>query len=405
MTILIITPRIPYPPFRGDKLKIYNIAKNLSYNNSIKILTFFRNTKQLKDLEKLVKLGIQVEAVKLTLIRSIFNLINTLFLKIPFQVAWFKSGKMKKKIEEEISKKKYDVIYFHLIRSAQYLNVDRGSNNYKSLKVLDFTDAVSLYLSRFADVERNIFKKLVIKFEAKRIKSYEKIAENFNTVFICSVKDKNYLISQGLNANIKMLNNGIDTDYFKPTNVDYRKNRIIFTGNMPYYANYDAAIYFTKEIFPKILKEIPEAEFYIVGQKPPLKIKSLSSKNIFVTGFVPDIKTEYLKSAVNVAPMRFGAGTLNKVLESIALGVPIVATSITVEGLQPELKKYIYIANNSNEFSHLVIEVLKNPGLHKELLKEGQTVIKELLSWEKIVSKFEKDLEVEIKINTENHHH
>jgi glycosyltransferase involved in cell wall biosynthesis len=164
---------------------------------------------------------------------------------------------------------------------------------------------------------------------------------------------------------------------------------------MPYYANYDAAIYFSKEIFPLILERNPDCKFYIVGQKPPNKIKALAAKNIIVTGFVPDIKREYLKSAVNVAPMRFGAGTLNKVIESIALGIPVVSTSIAVEGLPNDLKKYIFIADNPKDFSHHVLEILNNPELRKNL-KEGQSVIREMLSWKKIVSKFENDLKEEL---------
>ncbi|HSP89042.1 MAG TPA: glycosyltransferase family 4 protein, partial [Ignavibacteriaceae bacterium] len=191
-------------------------------------------------------------------------------------------------------------------------------------------------------------------------------------------------------------NNGIDVEYFNSDVIDFEKNRIIFTGNMPYYANYDAAIYFSKEIFPLILEKKTDCIFYIVGQKPPNKIKSLASKNIIVTGFVNDIKKEYLKSAVNVAPMRFGAGTLNKVIESIALGVPVVATSMAVEGLPNDLKKYVYIADNPKDFSHHVLEILNKPEMRKNL-KEGQSAIKEMLSWKKIVSKFENDLKEQLK--------
>ncbi|HSP89127.1 MAG TPA: glycosyltransferase, partial [Ignavibacteriaceae bacterium] len=314
MKILIITPRIPYPPYRGDKLKIYNLSKHLSQNNSVKIVTFLRNKEQLEDLENFKKSGIQIETIKLPVWESILKAFLNLFSKIPFQVAWFSSEKMKNKIDEEISKNNYDVIYFHLIRSAQYLNSQKG----KSLKVIDFTDAVSLYLNRFAEIEKNPLKKLLIKIEEKRIKHYENIAEKFNCVFICSEIDRDYLLNRGIKANIKIFNNGIDVEYFNSDVIDFEKNRIIFTGNMPYYANYDAAIYFSKEIFPLILEKKPDSKFYIVGQKPSKKIKALASKNIVVTGFVPDIKEEYLKSAVNVAPMRFGAGTLNKVIESIA---------------------------------------------------------------------------------------
>jgi polysaccharide biosynthesis protein PslH len=165
---------------------------------------------------------------------------------------------------------------------------------------------------------------------------------------------------------------------------------------MPYFANYDAAIYFSEKIFPKILREIPDAKFYIVGQKPPLKIRNLASRNIFVTGFVPDIKAEYIKSAVNVAPMRFGAGTLNKVIESIALGVPVVGTSFAVNGLPKELYKFIFVADDVDKFADQVIAILKNPKIREELMEEGKKTIRNLLSWKNVVNGFESYLVEEV---------
>ena len=131
-----------------------------------------------------------------------------------------------------------------------------------------------------------------------------------------------------------------------------------------------------------------------------MKIKRLSSKNIFVTGFVKDIKEEYLKSAVNVAPMRFGAGTLNKVLESISLGIPVIATEVAVMGLPKELNKYIFIAKNSQEFVEKVIYIFNNPSIRNELMEEGKKVIRELLSWELIVNDFEKYLKQQIELKS-----
>jgi glycosyltransferase involved in cell wall biosynthesis len=322
-----------------------------------------------------------------------------MFGKLPFQAAWYKSEKMKGKVAELYNSQKFDVVYYHLIRSAQYFN--KPLENGKPLNILDFTDAVSLYLKRFADVEKNPVKKLLIKVEQKRVEKYEKIAEKFHALFICSEVDKKSLIDSGLNIDIRILNNGIDVDYFQSDEIKYEKNRIIFTGNMPYFANYDAAIYFAEKIFPKILKEIPEAEFYIVGQKPPLKVRNLASRNIFVTGFVPDIKAEYVKSAVNVAPMRFGAGTLNKVIESIALGVPVVGTSFAVNGLPKELYKYISVADDEDIFAEHVISILKNSKIREELMCEGKKVIRDMLSWKNVVNGFESYLAGEVsKITT-----
>ncbi len=216
-------------------------------------------------------------------------------------------------------------------------------------------------------------------------------------VFICSDVDREYLRQQGIEANTKILRNGVDIQHFRNENQEYDYNRIIFTGNMPYYANYDAAIYFSKEIFPLILKVVPAAKFYIVGQNPPFKVRSLANKSIIVTGFVKDIKKEYLKSVVNVAPMRFGAGTLNKIIESLVLGVPVIATPIAVEGFPEEIKNYISVASGSREFAHSAIRYLKEPKLRQKFMEMDKSKIKELLSWENIVDQFENDLEEELK--------
>ena len=398
MKILIITTRVPYPPYKGDKLKIFNIARQLAKKNSVTIVTFLRNRNQIKDVEELKKHNIKVIYEKISLLESCFNIIEAIFREIPFQVAWYKSKKMHKKIKDLITKGNYDVAYFHLIRSAQYLVNNNGNS---VLQVVDFTDAVSLYLDRFTKIERNPIKKILLGIEKKRVEKYEKIAERFNIVFICSEVDREYLLNHSINANIKILRNGVDVDNFKIENVQKEKNRIIFTGNMPYYANYDAAIYFAKDIFPKVLKQIPDAKFFIVGQNPPRRIKALSSENVIVTGYVEDLRKEYLKSCVNVAPMRFGAGTLNKILEAIVLRVPIVATSVAVEGLPKDIKQSILVAKDSNDFADKLIRLLKNNESANKESEKKQTEFIKTLSWENIVSHFEVDLHNELsKLNS-----
>jgi sugar transferase (PEP-CTERM/EpsH1 system associated) len=394
LKILIITPRIPYPPYRGDKLKIFNISKILLKNNTIHIITFYRNDQDNELVKPLEEMGIKITLIKLTLINSLINALIATVQNTPFQVAWYKSKKMQKSVDSLLKDNNFDIVYYHLIRSAQYYS-HNIVNPY--LNVIDFTDAVSLYLSRMVKQERNFFKKLFIRSELKRINNYEKIAEKFDVLFICSEIDKKFLIDKGIKQDIQILNNGIDTDYFFSEKKDYDRKRIIFTGNMPYYANADAALYFAKEIFPLVIKKDPEVKFYIVGQQPSISIRQLASDNIFITGYVKDIKAEYLKSAVNIAPMRFGAGTLNKVLESIALGVPVVATSISMLGLPKELTKFVFIADSPEQFASTVLEIINNTSIRSELMNEGKEIISRMLSWNNIVRDFELFLEKKIK--------
>ena len=401
MNILIITTRVPYPPYRGDKLKIFNIARQLSKNNSVTILTLLRSKSQIKEIEELKKHNFNVIFVKISFIESCLNIIKAIFSNIPFQVAWYSSQLMQTETSKLISSGSYDVTYFHLIRSAQYL--PRLDNTNSVLNVIDFTDAVSLYLDRFTKIEKNPVKRLLLKIEKRRVETYEKIAEKFHIVFICSEVDRDYLIKREIKANIKILRNGVDVDYFKAEDVKREEKRIIFTGNMPYYANYDAAIYFSNEIFPLILREIPDAKFYIVGQKPPYRIKALASENIIVTGYVRDIRIEYLKSSVNVAPMRFGAGTLNKIIESVVLGVPVVASQIAVDGLPDEIKRTIIVAKDSVDFANQVIKIISRHEFQNSSSEKEKQALIESLSWENIVKKFETDLKHELpKLKSSN---
>ena len=135
MKILFVTSRIPYPPNRGDKLRIYNVIKGFSENNVVKVLSFVKNQTDKKYLEEFKKEGIQIETVYISKLRSLINLFSVFFSYEPFQVLYYRSKKMRDKISQITSTEKYDVVYFHLFLTAQYHNA--VSNN--ALKILDFT--------------------------------------------------------------------------------------------------------------------------------------------------------------------------------------------------------------------------------------------------------------------------
>lgn len=398
MKILIITSRLPYPPYRGDKLKIYNIAKNLAKKHKIIIAALHRNDNHAEEaIKHYAELGIELKLVNLGITQTIKGLTKSLLTNKPFQVGLYNSNSFTRLLKEIVKKENIDLCYFHLIRTAQYLD---KLSFHKCIKVIDFTDAVSLYLTRFLSIEKNIFKKYALLVERNRIVKYEKQAEKFDALFICSETDKEFLLKKDIKIDIRLLLNGLDTEYFKFNNQGFDSNRIIFTGNMPYFPNYDAVLYFVHNIFPLIIKRKPDVKFYIVGQNPPKVITDLNSENIIVTGFVKDIKQEYLLSAVNVAPMRFGAGTLNKIIESIILGVPVVSSSMSVMGMPEEIKEYVLTADSPNDFAEKVLYVMDNPSYREKIIDEGIPTIKKVLDWKVVVDRFLEDIEEIRKIKT-----
>ena len=386
MKILIITPRIPYPPFRGDKLKIYNLSKILKNNNNVHILTFWGKSSEEVDLESLKKDNFSIEVIKQFKYRSLINLIRSIYSSTPFQISYYHSKRMRDRIIELTSTNQYDVVYFHLINSAQYYE---AVINKDTLKVIDFTDATSLYLTRYLEFLKNPLRRLFFTIELKRILKYEQIVKKFDTLFVCSSVDKQFLIERNVHDNIQLLLNGFDLATFKFEKIKKEKGRIVFVGNMTYFPNIDAVVYFSKEIFPLILNKIPEAKLYIVGQNPTQEVLDLQSDNIIITGFVKDLKKEYLVSEVNIAPIRFGSGTLNKIIEAVALGIPIVATSLATQGFPPELKKYLHIKDQPKEIAKEIISILNEDAKIENKLIEGREVISKMLNWGKIVEDLE----------------
>lgn len=394
MKILIITTQIPFPPYRGDKLKIYNISKQLMLNNEVMILTLYRHKSDMEYVAELKKRGINIEVIYHPTYKLVLNSFRSFLNKYPLQVSCFYSSKLKKKISEHLSKYEYDVVYYHLINTVQFYTQIKGK---QSLNVIDFTDCMSLYLTRYIKFIKNPFIKIVYKFELKKMLEYESKARLFDILFICSPQDKKFLEDRYIHNNIQLLLNGCDVDEFKKTNIEKEKGRIIFSGNISYFPNKDAIIYFVKEIFPIIIQEVPYAKFYVVGQNPPEEIKKLSTNNVIVTGFVKDIKKEYLLSEVNIAPIRVATGTPNKIIEALILGIPTVATSISAGGFIDDIKKFTYIADTPKEFATKIISILKKGSDYN--MELASDIVKKKLSWNTIVSHFEKVLLENLKRN------
>lgn len=394
MKIVIVTTRIPYPPFKGDKLKIYNIVKYLAKDNDVKVLCLSQDKSESKYLEGVRALGAEIETVRHSPIRSLTGAAIGLFSKRPHQVSLYRSRRLFRRLAEIVRDEKPDVVYYHFIRSAQYVEAVPSG---KTIHVLDFTDAVSLYLTRFVETVSNPFKKFVIRNERDRIAVYEPIAEKFDTAFICSEYDRDHLVSRGIKANFQILPNSVDTESFKKSDIPVERGRIIFTGNMPYFPNEDAVLYFVKKIMPKIVEAVPYAKLYLVGRKPTRKIRSLASDRVVVTGFVEDIVAEYQKSAVAIAPTRFGAGTLNKVIEPVVLGVPVVATSIAVRGLPAGLQRYVQVADGEEEFARKVATILRNESAKDAVSGAELDEIRRTLSWESVVKEFEAYLKTRVE--------
>jgi glycosyltransferase involved in cell wall biosynthesis len=317
--------------------------------------------------------------------KSAINCLTKIFSPKPFQINYFRSSIFEKLLNDFIGKHNIDVIHTQHLRMAQYTY---KINNIPT--VLDLPDAYSLYWKRRSMLDGNYLKKKFGLLEHRKILKYESIIKNFDLTLVCSEEDKSLLMNDHQYNKISILPNGIDLSVFDSDNHDYRiNNRIIFTGNMDYFPNADAAIYFSKEIFPEILKKHPEVKFYIVGQKPPKKVLELQSENIIVTGFVKSIADEYGASSIAISPVRVGAGTLNKVLEPMAMGIPVVSSPIGFEGLGATHGEEIILAKDKKEFKDSIINLLSDQSYRQYIGEGGKNLVSGNFGWDTVSSKLE----------------
>lgn len=390
MKILFVANRVPFPPFRGDKLKIHNLARRLSQHHDLHLITFVQSKEEWKYIHDLQPLFNHITFLNLPKWKSLILTAKAFITGKPFQVEYFNSKKLRVHLLNNISSQNYDAIHVQHLRMAQHV-----PEHLKSKAVLDLPDAFSLYWKRRAERASSFWARGFANLESKRVKQYElSILPTFKKCLVCSTEDLEYLKDSVPNAAINLLPNGVDLTTFKrPDSIEPIPNRILFTGNMDYEPNVDAVEYFVHRIFPIIASKNPNAEFIIAGQRPVARVLALAAEKVKITGFIENLALEYAKANVVVAPLRFGAGTQNKVIEALALGVPVVCTEVGFKGLGIKSGEGAYCELDELSFANRVLELLENKTLCESVGKKGASYIQSNLDWDIIALKLEKYLE------------
>jgi glycosyltransferase involved in cell wall biosynthesis len=183
---------------------------------------------------------------------------------------------------------------------------------------------------------------------------------------------------------------GVDTEYFQPTAAAREGAELVFTGSMDWMPNEDAVIYFADEVLPRIAAVIPEVTLTVVGRNPTGRIRALARANsrIRVTGRVEDIRPYVARAAAYVVPLRVGGGTRLKIYEAMAMGKPVISTTIGAEGLPVHDGKELLIADGAEQFAQAVVRVLGDRDLANGLSRRARAVVCERFGWEKAAAVF-----------------
>lgn len=420
MKILFLSLRCPYPPHRGDRIRSYHFIKQLSQQHTVTLIYFAESQSDIEAVNYLEPFCERVEWVRF---HRPFALINTAvhcLSRQPLQLHYWYVPQMQRKINQLLTQERFELIHAQLFRMGQYVTEVQGPT-----KVLDLCDSLALNLSRRAALESNPWlakikldctpKRFLVKLEEKRVRRYEVgIMKTFDWGTVVAHCDRDYLLEQDNSLNLSVVPMGVDLGYFQPhfglgierstptpgPKIDTKyfvgelsgletpptsEPCLLFTGTMNYFPNSDAALYFCREIFPRIREHHPKATFYIVGNQPTDQVRRLAAQDgVVITGYVPDVRPYFGKASVFVAPLRAGSGIQTKNLEAMAMGVPVVTSSIGAMGLEADIGKELLVADTPQAFAAHVIRLMNNKELRDKFAQAARKRVERDYSWQAI---------------------
>jgi sugar transferase (PEP-CTERM/EpsH1 system associated) len=220
--------------------------------------------------------------------------------------------------------------------------------------------------------------------ESRTLLAFERrVATSFSENVLCTRLEQKIFAEKIPSASSVVLRNGVDLNYFKPAGAEPWLGHIVFTGVMNYFPNVDACRFFVKEVFPLVQKEFPRARFTIVGAHPTPEVRKLGRTiGVSVTGYVPDTRKILRTAAVSVAPLRIARGIQNKVLEALAMGVPVVGTSSAVQGVEGVAGRDFLVGDDAQTFAEAVCSLLRDPEAARDRGERGRKFVEENYDWE-----------------------
>jgi sugar transferase (PEP-CTERM/EpsH1 system associated) len=385
MRILMLAHRIPYPPHTGDKTRAFHIARHLAKRHDLTLAFLVDERADLAGLPPLREIIPAVEFGRLWKPWSLLKGCAGLAAGGPLSLPYFRSRALRRRLSARLATAAYDVVYASSTPMAQYARA------LDLPVVMDFVDVDSDKWRQYAERSRPPVSWLY-RTEGRRLQSAEAAVARWARVCLLATEAEEKLLKDFAPwARSAVMANGIDLDYHQPAGGPSGQPVVLFTGAMDYLPNVDAVRYFCDEILPLVRREVPEARFYIVGLNPTPEVQRLGSRaGVTVTGAVPDVRPYYARAGVCVAPLRLGRGIQNKVLQGMAMGLPVVVSSLAGRGIDAEPGRHLEVADAPAAFAGHVVRLLKRPEDGRALGRNGRAFVEANFGWERSLRHLER---------------
>jgi sugar transferase (PEP-CTERM/EpsH1 system associated) len=371
--ILFVVGRAPYPPLRGDQVRAWHQLRMLSRAHAVEVLALDREDPAAA--RALSGLGVRVAWSPSPLAGRAIRVVRHAASGLPLQAALFDLDVHRRALGEALSRGA-DVVHVQLVRLAPLLPAGG-----RAPCVVDLVDALSQNIARRAARDRGPTRAFW-RLEARRLRALEAnvIARAAHSVVV-SDADREAL---GGGPRLSTVPNGVDGVRFAFDGAVRANADIVFTGNLGYFANADAAAWFAHEAFPRVREGRRSARFLIAGARPSRAVRALGRlSGVTVLGPVEDMAAVIRAARVAVAPLQSGSGQQSKILEAMACGTPVVASPLALAGIAAQDGRDLRVGADAAGTAAAVLELLEDDDLAARHAGAGRRLVDEVYTWER----------------------
>lgn len=401
MHILYILYIVPYTP-TPIRTRPYHLLRGLvARGHRVTLATLWESEGERAALADWQQLGVEVIAAPLSRPRAAWNSLLAVPAGIPMQASYCWQPQLAQALRAHMATAKTDVIHSEHLRGARYglslrpLAADQAGTPL----VWDAVDSIAHLFQQASQHSRSRRSRWLTRLELGRTRRYEGwLVRQFQRVLVTSPVDRQAFAElAGLTsfdpANpLTVLPNGVDLAYFRPDEVRRDAATVVLSGKMSYHANVTAALHLLQDIMPLVWRRRPDTMVWIVGKDPPSRLCQLAAANpahITVTGEVPDVRPYLQRATLAVAPVLYGAGIQNKVLEALACGAPVIASRQAVSALAGQPAQALIVADSAPDMAAAIVALLADPARQAELAQAGRAYVEQYHDWSDVAAQLE----------------
>jgi glycosyltransferase involved in cell wall biosynthesis len=382
MKILFLSRWFPYPVNNGSKIRIYNLLRGLSQHHEVTLLSFADQPGVSPEAPEVRAVCAKAKVVPWrefdpTTLRARLG-----FLSLqPRSVVDTFSPEMAAAITRALTEDRFDLIIASQLQMAAY------APYFRDVPAVFEEFEIGLFHDQAFSADGRIRLRRALTWFKLRL-YLSQLLNRFRLVTMASERERGLLARNfpRYREAAHVIPNCINVEEYRQVKAQKRTNTLIFSGPFKYRANYEAMTWFVGEVFPLILERVPDAQLIITGDHENLPLPSL--RNVTLAGYVDDIKPLVASCTVSIAPLLSGGGTRLKILEAMALGTPVVATSKGAEGLEARAGEHLLVADEAGAFAESTVSLLKEAGLRQKLTDNAQNLVCARYDWGGIMPSF-----------------